>query len=220
MPKPKTKPVKRSAEIVVKVDASLRKLWNDASERLTRATSEGAQAWDDRYEAIGEILEHQPPLYLAGGFATDQAFLKEVVAEERTTIYRNVRVAKYASAKEVERYGSSRLDLAITFVETKNGGALKGRTPIDFAALRFSTPGGKKSLIEASVEDVRHAIAELKGKKTTSEKASPEATAIKKLLSAAKVKGVAFDVRRELVILRIPLAGLGAAAKALAKYRL
>ncbi|MBL8914640.1 MAG: hypothetical protein JNM17_28305 [Archangium sp.] len=214
-PKPKTK---RSAEVTVKIDAALRALWNEASSRLTHATSAGAQAWDERYEAIADIVEHQPPLYLAGGFATDRAFFEKSVGEDHSTVYRNVRVAKYASAKEVELYGASRLDAAITFVETQNGGALKGRTPIDFAALRFTTTGGKKSLADATVEDLREAIAHLKGNKAASEKASPEAVAIKKLLSAAKVKGVTFDVRKDLVVLRVPLKSLSSTAKALAKY--
>jgi hypothetical protein len=219
MPKPTVKPKKKQAAVVVKLDANLRTLWADASSRLTRATEAGAAAWDERYEAIADIIEHRPPLYLAGGYATDKAFFEKAVGEDSGTVYRNIRVAKYASAKELELYGASRLDAAITWVETRNGGALKGRTPIDFAALRFATPSGRKSLLDATVEDLRAAIARLKGHKATSEKASPEASAIKKLLAAGKVKGVHFDVRKDLVVLRVPLTALASAGKALARYQ-
>jgi hypothetical protein len=215
----KTTTVAKPKSVTITIDASLKKLWEEASKRLTQATSQGALAWDERYEAIADITEHQPPLYLAGGFATEKAFFEKSVGEDRSTVYRNMRVAKYATAREVETYGASRLDAAITFVETKNGGALKGRTPIDFASLRFPVKSGTKKLEQATVEDLRDAIAALKGTTRASVKASPEATAISALLEKSKVKGVTFDVRKDLVVLRVPLANLATAGRALAAFK-
>ena len=114
--KSESKKSAKPASVTVTIDASLKKLWLEASEVLSRATAEGAQAWDARYEAIADIVEHQPPLYLAGGFATEKAFFENSVGEDRNTVYRNMRVAKYGTAKEVEAWGPSRLDAAIAFV--------------------------------------------------------------------------------------------------------
>ena len=212
------KPLK-PAVVSVTIDASLKKLWQDASAALAHATTEGAQAWDERYEVIADIVEHQPPLYLAGGFSSEKAFFETAVGEDRTTVYRNMRVAKYATSREVETYGASRLDAAITFVETKNGGALKGRTPIDFSTLRFPIKGATKKLADATVEELREAIATLKGRASASRKASPEATAISSLLTKNKLKNVTFDVRRDVVVLRVPLAALSTVGRALASFK-
>ena len=208
----------KSSPVTVTIDASLKKLWTEATARLHRATAEGALSWDERYEAIADIVEHQPPLYLAGGFASQRAFERSL-GEVHSSVHRNMRVAKYATAKELETYGASRLDAAITFVETKNGGPLKGRTPIDFATLRFPVKGGTKRLADATVEELRAAIATLKGHAHSSRKASPEATALSLLLSKGKVKGVTFDVRKDIVVLRVPLASLSAAGRALAAFK-
>ena len=213
------KPIAKSSAVTITIDTSLKKLWAEASRRLARASLQGALSWDERYEAIVDIVEHQPALYLAGGFASERAFFEEAVGEDRATVYRNMRVAKYATAKEIETYGASRLDAAITFLETKNNGPLKGRTPIDFAAFRFPVRGGTMKLAEATVEDLRDAIATLKGHKRASTKASPEATAISGLLAKSKVKGVTFDVRREVVVLRVPLASLSLVGRALAGFK-
>ncbi len=208
-----------TAAVTVKVDASLKKLWIETNARLTKATAEGASSWDQRYEAVIDIVEHEPPLYLAGGFATEADFIKAVLNENRPAVYRNMRVAKYATAKEIETFGASRLDAAITFIEAKNGGPLKGRTPIDFSTMRFPVDGGNKRLAELTVQDLRGAIAKLKGRAKTSTKASPQASAISALLSKAKLGGVFVDVRRNELVLRVPLDSVAAVGKALAGYR-
>jgi hypothetical protein len=214
----KPRNLRSTKPVAVRIDPALQKLWREASTALAVATSQGAAAWDTRYETIAEIVEHQPPLYLGGGFSTDRAFFEKVVGEDKSTVYRNLRVAKYATPTELEAYGASKLDSAITFVETQNGGPLKGRTPIDFKALRFSTAGGKKSLADASVAELRTAIASLKGRSKASKKASPEAAAIGALLAKSKVKGVTFDLRSQTVVLRVPLAGVAAVGRALSGF--
>jgi hypothetical protein len=213
-------PAKRTtAAVTVKVDASLKKLWTESNDRLVKATAEGASSWDQRYEAAIDIIEHEPPLYLAGGFSTEAAFFTAVMKEDRSTVYRNMRVARYATAKEIETFGASRLDAAITFIEARNGGPLKARTPIDFSTLRFPVDGGSKRLSDITVQEVRAAIAKVKGRARTSAKASPQATALNGLLAKAKISGVAVDVRRNEVVLRVPLASVAAVGKALAQYK-
>ena len=97
-----------------------------------------------------------------------------VEASETGLSYRpaRARAARGSACRgHAQAFGSSRLDAAITFVETKNGGPLKGRTPIDFATLRFPVKGGRKKLADATVEELSAAIATLKGVTHTSTKA-------------------------------------------------
>ena len=73
-------------------------------------------------------------------------------------------------------------------------------------------------MADATVEDLREAIALLKGRARTSAKASPEATAIGRLLAKSKVKGVSVDVRRDMVVLRVPLAAVAQMGRALSVW--
>jgi hypothetical protein len=59
----------------------------------------------------------------------------------------------------------------------------------------------------------------LKGRKVLSTKASPEAKAIQTLLAKTKVKGLSVDVRRDVLVLRVPLPSVATVAKALASYK-
>jgi hypothetical protein len=144
-------PKKAALKISINVDKKLKALWDDEQKKLAQASGEAAHGWDDRYEAIAAILEHEPPLYLAGGYSTDLEFIKQVVHEDKTSLYRNLRVAKYASPDEIERYTVSRLDLAIAIVETKNGGPLQERTPIAFDKLRCSFKDGTETVTRSLV---------------------------------------------------------------------
>jgi hypothetical protein len=231
--------------VTVAVDPVLKKLYAEALRRLERASAEGAQAWDVRYEVISDILEHQPPLYLAGGYSSDAQFFAKHVGEDRASVYRNIRVARYATPSDIELYTSSRLDRAITWLETKNGGPLAGRNPIDFSKLRIPvlvrdgdsssdrsvrsprSPRSPRSarevvakpLSELSVADLNDAIALLKGREAASKKSSPEARAVAQSLQNAKVKGVTFQLRRGVLVLRVPLEQVVQTGKALAAYR-
>ena len=49
---------------------------------LEAADREGAQAYDRKYEAIGEIIEHDPALFLAGGMSTLGAFVAKYLPNE------------------------------------------------------------------------------------------------------------------------------------------
>lgn len=42
-----------------------------------------------------------------------------MASKKRKSVYRNMRVAKYPNPDDIEKYTTSRLDLAITFVEAK-----------------------------------------------------------------------------------------------------
>ncbi len=206
----------------MKVDTALQALYRETLHHLEQATNEGAQAWDQRYEAIAEMLEHQPPLYLAGGFSTDADFIAQVVQENRQAVYRNVRVAKYATPTDIETYTARRLDLAIAIVEFKNGGPLKAHTPLDFARLRFPVPKGKtvsmKGLAQCSVADLAAALAHLRGREAASKKASPLAQSVAATLAKAKVKGATAHLVGQTVVLRVPVVGLAKVGHALGTF--
>lgn len=214
---------KRNLVVKVDVDAALKRLYTEALKRLEVATAEGAQSWDRRYEAIADILEHNPPMYLAGGYSTEAAFLTKQIGENRQAVYRNIRVAKYANADDIEKYTPSRLDLAITFVETKNHGPLKGRTPIDFAKLHFPFKQGdtlvSKTLAEITVAELHDAIAHLKGREASSHKASPVAKALDASIKKAGVKGVKVSLTKQSVTLRLPVEAIAKVAKALVGFK-
>ena len=112
--------------------------------------------FDRQYETVGEIIEHDPPLYLAGGYASDKAFFTEVLKQSERTARRLVRVAKYASPQEETRYGISKLDAALDWLEAK-AGKPRGRVPVDFPKLRVPTPDGTIPFEEATVEHLRAA---------------------------------------------------------------
>lgn len=218
MPTPK----KSAVKVTVDVDKNLKHLWEAEARKLTQASKGEASSWDDRYEAIAAILEHEPPLYLAGGFSTDADFIKKVVREDKSSLYRNLRVAKYANPSEVELYTVSKLDLAIAIVETRNHGPLKGRTPIAFEKLRFPFLDGTetvtRSFPDMTVGQLRSALALARGRDVKSKNASPAAKRIAAALKASGVKGVTFSVSTKTCSLRVPLEGLGRVAKALSGW--
>ena len=60
----------KDVEVVVKVDAKLKKDWTEASKELVETMAQGAIAWHRKWELVGLIIRHEPPLYLAGGIST------------------------------------------------------------------------------------------------------------------------------------------------------
>ena len=51
-------------------DKALKQRYLEALDRLRNASASEAKGWDERYEALGDILESEPPYYLAGGYKT------------------------------------------------------------------------------------------------------------------------------------------------------
>ncbi len=143
-------------EIEVVVDRALARAWKKSLAELESSNAEGMRAWDRKYEAVGAILDHDPPLYLAGGVSTKEGFVaKYLPGEDTRSVDRNVRVARYASPDEEVRYGTSAIDAAIDYLEAKHGKPAKGRIPVDFEKLRLETEDGSIPFKDASVDDVR-----------------------------------------------------------------
>lgn len=153
---PATKP--RPKEIEIKVGRALAQAWKKLLAVLESSNVEGMRAWDRKYEAVGEILAREPPLYLAGGVSTvGDFFAKYLPGEDSRTILRNVRVAQYASPDEELKYGTSKIDAVIDYLEAKHGKPTRGRIPVDFEKLRLDSNEGPIGFVGATVEQVRAA---------------------------------------------------------------
>jgi hypothetical protein len=132
-----------------------------------------------------------------------------------------VRVAKCASADDIERHGASKLELAVKLIELRNG-PIKNRTPVAFEKLRCTFDDGEQTVTRAfpdcSVDELRQAIALAAGRESRSKKASPAARAVALSVKKAGVKGVTFSVSARKLSLRVPLDGVAKVARALVNF--
>jgi hypothetical protein len=193
-PKP-TGPLARPAKVEIQVDRALKQRWEQAIATVKASKHKGASAFDELWETVGEVVEHDPPLYLAGGFSTHKAFFAAHFEETSRSAYRNIRVAKYASPAEEARYGVAKLDLVIGYIEAKLGAPAKGRVPIDFASVKIpvqrSGETRKVGIEEATAQEIAAATRSLsRAAKKTPSKASPVVTAITRALSKGPLRTV------------------------------
>ncbi|WP_437969079.1 hypothetical protein WMF04_07190 [Sorangium sp. So ce260] len=211
----------------MRIDRDLKRRWEEALAQIKASKREGAGAFDDLWETIGLIVEHEPPLYLAGGFSSAKQFYKEHVGETERTAKRLIRVAKHASPNEEARYGVSKLDAALGYIEAASGGEARRRVPVDFARLRIPVrrdgQPDRVSLDEASVEEIRAATRALRGKPRPAGGAGepPATAALRRALRDAGAPDVKVQVARDKVSLSgIPLSALAKTLRALAAAKL
>jgi len=213
------------AKVEVVIDRALKRAWDEAAARLERAQREGAGAFDELWETVGAILDHDPPLYLAAGLSTARAFLARYTHESERTAKRFIRVARYASPLEEERYGIAKLDAAIAYVEAKLGVPAKERVPIDWKNLRIPVTREAEvrrlPLDEVTVEELRATTRALTRRRPTARPGTPP-------LVAAITSALPAPLRREvkvrlsgdrLTLSNIPRAALADLAHALAKTK-
>ncbi len=219
-----THEIKDPDAVVVKIDMALKKLYAFAIAQLDEAGGEGAAAWHKKYSTVATIVDHVPPMYLAGGFATDQAFFTGHLKETQQSALRNVRVAKLATAHEVERYSVARLSFAIAYIEARGQKRIKSRGELAFDELKIHfTRDGKgfvRSLLDISYADLKLAVVQATGHDKKPPKQSPAAKAVIEAVKASGVKDVKTTVTKTMVTLRMPLTGLSAVARELAGFKL
>lgn len=210
--------------VVVKIDAALKKLYAQALAQLDEARAAGGAAWHLKYITVAAIIEHVPPMYLAGGFATDSAFIESELQETRQLTYRNMRVAKLATAEEVATYSAARLNFAIAYVEARDKAPIKNSGAIDFTALKihFKRDGKthSQSLLEIAYADLVLAVSQATGHEAKAVKQSPAAKAVTAAVKASGVKDAKATITKTMVTIRVPLAGLSAVARELADFKL
>lgn len=163
-----------------------------------------------------EILEHDPPLYVVAGYKDADEFFREELGETRRNGFRFVRVAKFASPREEEKYGTTKLDAALSYIETKLGTPLAHPPlPVAFDRLRIPIGGDSRTLDEARVEDIVTATRALARRERVST-SSFERMARAKLAEHPPLAGVRVRVRGGLLTLtNVPLAALDAFITAL-----
>jgi hypothetical protein len=221
----KPAPRPRSARVLVRIDRELRRKWL-AVRKVLRATARGAaSAFDERWEAVAEVLDHDPPLFLAGGYASAAEFLRTEVGETLRTARRNVRVARYASPAEEARYGVSKLDAVLSYLEARTG-PVTGNLPVDFGRLRIPVRredgAHRLAVAEATVDEIRSAVRALqRAAKRSSVRASPIVRAVTAAFSRAPLRGIRIRLAGgSLSFTAVPVAAVAAFAAALAAVRL
>ena len=154
-------------------------------------------------------------------------FLEKHVGENERTARRFIRVAKYASPAEEAKYGVSKLDRAIAYVEAKAGGPAKERLPVAFDKLRVPVESDGKttsvSLEKAKVEDIEAATRKLlrADEKDASAKASPVVKVVAAQLKSKPLQGVTVRVTGgKLFLGAIPLGSLAELSAALLRIKL
>lgn len=223
----KPSPTKRPAKVEVTVDRALKRRWDESVALMHDARSKESSGFDAYWEAVGAVIDHDPPLYLAGGCATVGDFLTKHVGESERTARRNIRVARFASPQEESRYTVTKLDAALGWLEANGLSLAQGKAPIDFATLRIPVVRGDKTerlgLEEATVEEINAATTALRSTKGRSRKPStPEIDAVAAALKTDRaLRGVGVSFRDGAFSFRdVSAEALAAFARALRKVKL
>jgi hypothetical protein len=140
--------------------------------------------------------------------------------EDERSVRRNIRVAKYATPVQEERYGTSKIDAALNFIEAKLGHPIEGALPVDLDRLKFTDGDKRVSFADATTQQIQAAARALQRKGSKKKAASPVMTAFVKVLAGKKLGAISVRVSREFVSLgHIPISAVGDVARALAKVK-
>lgn len=216
----KLSPKPRPSDVAVPVDPSLKAAWDAIAQRIDAASGAGAKAFDVVWEAAGQAVEHDPPLYVFGGYKTPAEFYREHLHTEPRTAARNIRVAKYASPADEQRYGATNLDAALAYLEAKHG-PLNGRLPVAFDKLKIPqgdslVPFAKLTAVE--IQQATRALAP-KGKKKTPAQVARDAYAAA-LAEVESLAGVRVTEQAGKVSFgQVPLAAMGRFARVVASVK-
>jgi hypothetical protein len=184
-------------------DPALRAAWDATLARYRAATREEMAGWDERYEALGEILDRA--LYLAGGFKSEGAFLAaEAPGLSDTSARRYIRIAKHFDPEHETDFGVSKLDLLLDYLEAHNGGVL-AKAQLNPRRQTILVPGPSATeprrpipFAKATAADLRSATRAAKGlSQRPDSAASPVEKALRASLTKAKLGEGEVRVRRE-----------------------
>lgn len=169
-----TAPPKRAPDVLAEVDADAKRKYDALLATIVASKGKESLMFDRLWEAAGEIVSRR--LYLVGGYESADEFFREVMREEPRTAYRWILVARYASPREEERYGPTKLYAALKHVEKKIGHPVEhAPLPIAFDELRIDVRGKKLTLEDATVDQIDQATRALAGEKRTARDPSQRA---------------------------------------------
>lgn len=173
--------------------------------RYRKARDEELAGWDERYEALDAIIGNG--LYVAAGYKTARAFLgAEAPDQDERTIKSYCRVARHFDPADEKKYGVSRLEALLDYLEATGG--LSDDVKVHPDRQQVRVPGGKGKTAElrrvafadTTVADLRAATRAARGAAgKTGQKASPLEKAIRALLTKAGLPRVGLRVRKDVV---------------------
>ena len=207
-------------DVTAKVDPKLEAEWKKLAARIADAKGRGAEAFDELWEAAAAAVNHNPPLYVFGGYKSESDLFTRLFQTDLHSAKRNMLVARYATPKEEELYGASNLDAAIEYLQATHG-SLGASLPVAFERLKIPVhEGGHTKMVlfkNATVAEIAAATRELQAKKPGATATDLVAKAIGAALGKHKAFAkVRFTVQGGLVHVRgIPLASLDLFARVL-----
>lgn len=178
---------KTNNSVRVATDPALKKKWLALIEKVRTHAKHDAAQWDAEWEAVGQIVEHHPPLYELGGYNSSVEFFRTELGVDDRVGRAYVRVAEHATPQDELEYTVWRLDAAIGWLEAVRSPLSPG-VPIDFSRVRI----GGKPLAECSVALIKEATARARGGKN----AGGEKAVYRDALSKAFSKHAAFGTVR------------------------
>lgn len=173
-------------------DPALRRAYQRAVAAIHDARTKEMTDFDKLYEAVGTVIDSDPPLYLAAGLKTARDFLaKEIPGVDERTVRMNVKVARHFDPAHEETFGLVRLALLVDYLALAN----KGKAPagrIDPARAKVRVPVGKTSKLapfaKCDVSVMRDVVRYAKGGRSAIQAESDAATPLVKRLRGALAK--------------------------------
>ncbi len=182
------------------VDKALKARWEKAIARYRAARDTESSGWDDRYEALGDIIESEPPYYLAGGHATTRAFLKaEAPGETERSVRRSIRVARHFEPSDEATHGIAKLEALLDYLAA-HGSKATVPAKLDLARQRVRVAEGKsfrmRPFAELTLAELRRAArAKGAGSSEASAKVPAEVKKWRAALAKAKLSQVGVSLQ-------------------------
>jgi hypothetical protein len=197
-------PADPALAVVVFAARALKARFAAAMDRYKTAHGDEAADWDAQYEALGEIVDAEPPLWRAGGFTSERAFFKSVLPEDAPrTIRTRIRVARHFDPADEAAFSIEKLAALLDYLETENGGALP-RVKVHPArqTVLVAHGGGYRRVPfdHASREQIRAAIRRKRGRAAAAVHTdSPAVKRVRARLRSAGLGAVAVRERHEVL---------------------
>ena len=210
---------------VPKMDPKLEAEWKKIEHTIEDASARGAEAFDELWETVGRAVNHNPPLYVFGGYESETDFYRRALKTDLRSAQRNIEIAGHATPQEEEEYGGSNIYAALQYLAAKFG-KLGSTLPVAFDRLKIPVHDGTHTRMvpfpKSTVVEIQAATRALQRKAAGEPVTDRTEAAIMKVLSKhAAFKNVRFSVHSGLVHVRsIPLASLDLFARVLSEVKL
>lgn len=193
--------------------------WARYEERIRRLREEGAEAFDELWEVVDEVMSADPPLYLGGGMKSEDEFIARMLpGEDRRSVTRNRLVALAFTPDDEATLGVKLLEEIARYVMELSGSTALPRA-VDLDRLRIAVHRGdrtvRKVARECSFAEVHAARVGLG--KMEKRPATPAESSIRRALSKTKaLADVKVSAPRDvLTFTGVPLGAVHAFARAL-----